>query len=180
MPKPILPALMGATLLTACGFIDFDTAEQFSNMSPLTADPGAVTVFLDLPNGLGILPGSGSVTFGANRTDTGESDFEMYTLQTIEADGMIGFRLDPADWPRFRGQQLRLQAWENTAPRATEGTFAVGGEPCGIGPGPLPDATASVLVQFASETTRRPLINDAPIAEVFDQLDLDVMPPCNG
>ena len=41
--------------LSACGFVDFDTV-QFSICHP-DGRPAAVTVFLDLPDGLGILPG---------------------------------------------------------------------------------------------------------------------------
>lgn len=167
-------------LMSACGFVDFDTVREFADLSPLTADPAQVTVFLDLPDGLGILPGSANVTFGADRSDTGESDREIYVLQTVEVDGLTGLRIAPGDWPKFRGQQLRLRAWEAEADRATQGTFAVGGEPCAFGPGPAPEATASVFLQLASGGERRPLIDDAPISSWFDPADLASLPSCGA
>ena len=178
MAKSPPSILCAAGVLSACGFVDFDTVREFSDLSPLTADPAAVTVFLDLPDGLGILPGSANVTFGADRSDTGETDREIYTLQTVEVDGLTGLRIAPNDWPKFRGQQVRLRAWEAEAPRATEGTFAVDGEPCAFGPGPAPEATASIFVQLASGDGRRPLIDNAPISSWFDATDLAALPPC--
>ncbi|WP_147126701.1 hypothetical protein [Shimia ponticola] len=178
MAKPIPSIVCALGLVSACGFVDFDTVREFADLSPLTADPAEVTVFLDLPQGLGILPGSANVTFGADRSDSGESDREIYILQTVEIDGLTGLRIDPVDWPKFRGQQLRLRAWEAEAPRATEGVFAVDGEPCAFGPGPAPTATASVFVQLASGDGRRPLIDNAPVSSWFSTADLAALPPC--
>lgn len=170
----------GAALLSGCAFIDFSTAERLADLSPLTTDPAGVAVFLDLPDGLGVIPGSAVLTFGATRSDTGEEDFMFYTLQDIETDDLRGFRIDPSDHPMFRGQQLRLRAWEAENPKATEGTFSVNGEFCTIGPGPLPDATASVLVQYVEGGALSPLFTDAPVSAVFDAAGTVAMPPCQG
>lgn len=175
-----LTAIMGAAALAGCGFVDFATLEEVTDLSPLTADPASVTVFLDLPDGLGILPGSANVTFGALRADTAQSDYEIYPLQTVETDGLTGLRIAPNDWPKFRGQQMRLRGWEADAPKSTEGTFAVDGEPCAIGPGPASGATASVYLQLASGQDRQPLINDAPLTSWFSTSDLANLPPCGG
>ncbi|MEL6700320.1 MAG: hypothetical protein AAFO58_01375 [Pseudomonadota bacterium] len=178
MIRPALTALALAGSLSACGFIDFETAEAVSDLSPLEADPSGVALFVDLPEGLSIQPGTAALAFGAARADTGQSDFVTYPLEELENEGLTGYRIAPSDLPRFRGQQMRLRIWEAEAPDATNGTFAVNAEPCTIGPGPAPQATASVMIQFQEGEALRPLIEDAPISRVFNAADVAAMPAC--
>mgnify|MGYP001801108867 CR=1 FL=1 len=180
MLRGLLLSLGLSFSLGACAFVDFRTAERLSQLSPLNTDPSGVAVYLDLPDGLQVLPGSAVLTFGAVRTDTGVEDFVYYTLEDIQADDLRGFRVAKEDHPMFRGQQLRLRAWEAAYPDATNGTFSVNAEFCTIDGGPAPGALASVFVQYEEGGTLNPLFIDAPVTRVFDASNIVTMPPCSG
>lgn len=155
--------------LAACGSVVPRTAAQLQGFSPLTVDPASLAAAIRMSDGLAIRPGGATLTFGAERKDTGETRMETYVLErTRDAEGREVFALSAADVDAFKAQQARIAAWKAQAPEATLGTFSVQAAPCPVGDGPATGATVSVDIRTDAEGGFVPLVVDAPVAGLLE------------
>lgn len=160
--------LLLALLCTGCTSFVPSTLLHVARVNPLTADPASYAVYLALPPGAGIVPGSATLTFSGTKSDDNTVSTETYVLQT---NGMR-YAINPADYTRMRTQQAMLLAWENGP--GVDGDMAIDLTPCRVGDGPAPDATVSIDIQLAADGPRMPLIRKAPVAK----LGVDSLPLC--
>ena len=156
-------------LLAACAHVSPKTVLSLANMSPLTADPEDIRAAADLPVGVDVAPDGAVLTFSAERSDTGESDAGVFTLQVLDtAQGLKLFQLAASD----RAEYLRLRdlfaRWEDEAAEATTGQFSIAIAACEVGTGPDEDATFSVFVTTREGGRFQPLITDAPIGDALE------------
>ncbi|SFJ65865.1 hypothetical protein [Jannaschia pohangensis] len=164
----LLPAL--ALILAGCGSLVPSTVLRASSLDPLTADPAVLAAYPVLPDGIGLVPGESRLILSGVRDDTGEENRQEYVL--IAQDG--GYRIDPRDHARLRGQQAALAEWK-TGP-GMEGSLSIFLAPCRIGDGPSADARYAVDVSFAADGERLPLLRDAPLSDLG--IDVEGMPDC--
>lgn len=169
-------ALTAALGLAACSAVVPSGAARLAALSPLDADPAAVSVALVLPEGIEVMPGSAKLSLGATRTDTGEAATGEFVLEAAAGDpsafgadaaALRTFRLSEPDVARMRAVQDRLRGWEAAGVK-TRGTLSVALGGCTLGAGPAPDARASVFLRTGAGGSYFPLLDGARIADLGD------------
>ncbi|MGR3467404.1 MAG: hypothetical protein ACU0CI_05945 [Shimia sp.] len=160
----------------ACGFINYDIVEDVIGVSPTEADPSQLLLFIETPPEM--QPRLNAVEVTTRRETTGEVDAASYAVQRVESETRAGWRIAPQDWARFRGQQVRAREWELDDGAAPQTSFDLSAEPCRIGAGPNPEATASVFIQYSTGQDPSVLFADAPIGSVFSARDIANFPQC--
>ncbi|WP_179378066.1 hypothetical protein [Jannaschia marina] len=170
--KSILFPLGIAALLQACASVVPGTALLASRLDPITADPADVAAFPVLPEGVGLLPGKSILVLSGVREDDGAEASETFVLAPWQG----GFRIDPADYERFRSQQALLRGWAEGP--GVDGTMTVTVGACIDGRGPDRDARYSVDVILEQGGPRLPLVREAPLTAVG--LDPATLPSCTG
>lgn len=166
-------------LLPGCMSIVPETALRLQGVDPLTADPGDISVALELPPGLEVLPGGVKLALSAEWPGHG-SVSGTWTLDASRdpAERWV-FRVAEADRAELRRVQSRALAWEEVDPDGTTGsvTVALGG--CRTVPFQrLDGARASVFLRLSPEEPVRPLFRDAPIAKLLSAEDIASLPVC--
>jgi hypothetical protein len=172
--------------LIACTEIPPATAARLAALSPMEADPAALSVAVAAPPGLRPVPGSAKLILTARRSDTGATETLALTLRESPASSVAPvedatiFSIAPADLAPMRHLQSRLHDWKATAPDATHGSLSVGIAACATGNGPVSDATASVWLRTDPKDDWMPLIREAPLADLIGADTLATIQPCKG
>jgi hypothetical protein len=167
-----------AVLVLGCTSVVPSSVVWLQQTSPLEADPSQIAARLTLPEGLGVLPGSASLTLSAMRKDTGETLSEVYPFDVQQSETAL-FRFSPKVAARLAQQQATLRAWDAEPDVEGNASLTVDIEPCRIGGGPTPEARVSVHVQLDEDTGFLPLIRNGPISAVAQASDIADMEPCN-
>lgn len=169
----LLPLLFGCTSLVPA------TALKLRNLDPLTADPAEISVALDLPEGLGVLPDSVVLTLSSRNADGDALDGTFNLAESLDAEGRRSYRVAPSDQAEMKGLQTQARTWEEADPDGTFGSLSIGLEGCRTLPAAdLTDARASVYFSLATDAPAMPLFLNAPIHQVLAAEDLAQLPPC--
>lgn len=170
---PLIPLLLGCASLVPA------TALKLRNLDPLTADPAEISVAVDLPEGLSILPESVVLTL-SSRNAEGQALDGAYTLtETRDSEGRRRFQIAPEDQAELRALQSGARAWEEADPDGTFGSISIALEGCRTGSdATFADARASVYISLAPDVPAMPLFRNAPLSQVFAAEDLAVLPLC--
>lgn len=171
--------LIFAGFLAGCASVVPDTALRLGRMNPLTADPGAISVAVKLSDGLGVLPGSVKLRLSALTADD-RTISKDWTLEALEApDTGWLFRIAEEDLSDVRRTQRQIAAWEKADPEATQGSISVSLGGCRTAfDTDVDEARASVDVRFSKDGPLRPLVRNAPIAEVLGPEQMARLPLC--
>lgn len=171
--------LLSSVLLAGCTSLAPGAALWLNDVDPLSADPSEITVALDLPEGLGVLPDSVKLHLEARHEDQGEVA-GTWTLEVLEEpDARWLFRMAEADWTEVQRVQQQARAWESSDPDRTTGSLSVAVGGCRTDDTTdLSDARASVSMSLASESPPRPIFQNAPIAQVLSQDEIAALPAC--
>ena len=167
--------LFGAVLaLAGCSDIPVATALRLAALDPLSADPAGMAVALDLPEGVGIAPGSAELALRARAADGAE----IAGRYGLEATGDGVWRVRAGDRDRLRADQARAAAWERADPAGTEGQFSVTLAPCRDGAGDIGGERVSAALQLEPGGPFLPLLRDVPVAELTGAAGLPDLPDC--
>ena len=166
-------------ICAGCASVVPSTVARLDGVSPLTMDPAAISVALELPAGVGVAPGGAQLYLGAVRSDTGAETGTRAAMarQDHPELGQV-YTVAPDDAAALRAEQDRISAWRAEAPEDTVGTLSVTLAPCRSGAAPAPDATASVALQFDPQEPFRPLLRDVPLDRVTEAAPIASWPPC--
>ena len=169
--KPLitLPCLA----LCACGAVNPVTALRLATLDPLTADPGAFIVRLDLPDGVGIEDGGATLSMQATRgADTRGGTFDI--VETVPGSDI--WRIAPDQLDALHSAQSTIAAWEAEAPDETTGSLSVDVRPCQLGDGPAETATLSVFLQLEPGGPFAPLLSEVAVRDLTDGA---MLPACD-
>lgn len=169
--KRIASFLIALSLSSCTAFVP-NTLLQAQRLSPLTADPAAVALRLELPDGLGVTPDSARIILAL--TDQGVTRQEEFILN--ERAGVFSVAADDIA-PMRQFQQDSLAAKE-TRPDDVKGSLSLTLGPCRIGNGPTPNAPVSAGLRMEPDGDFLPLINNGPISAVVTTTDIATWPPC--
>lgn len=166
-----------ALLLSGCAYMPLGTAARLAAFNPLMADAGGLVVTLDLPDGVGLVPGSETLKLEAERQASGETSQGTYVLDRLLHDGALAYRIAPADLDRFRAQQALVRRWEEADPDDTRGSLSLSLEPCLIGDGPARRASLSAGISIPDQTRPMPLFQGVPVRRLLPNGTSD-LPAC--
>lgn len=172
MTRHILIAL--SLSLTACAAVVPTTALQLMALSPLTADPEGLAVQIDLPETVGVQPGSATMTI--TNTYLGETDT---FVSVLERQGTV-YRIAAEDIAPLRALQAKIRERETTAPDDNSGSLSIFAQPCLKSDLASPDDEVSVAVQAAQDGPFLPLIRKQPLSALFGEIDLTDFPLCEA
>ena len=147
-------------LLVGCAIADPRGLIALARLDPLSADPGAMTVRLDLPEGLRVR--GAALAIEARRGEVSEGAVAAI-LQG--PDGL--WRVSEADLPAWRAAAARIRAWEAADPDGTSGSLTVSVTGCAEGAGPAPDARVSAALSPAPGAPFAPILTRAPVSAVL-------------
>lgn len=160
--------------LAGCSDIPIATVLRLAALDPLSADPAGMAVALDLPDGVGIAPGSAELTLRAQAADGAEIS-GRYGLEATEG-GVWHVR--DGDRARLRADQARAAAWETADPAGTVGQFSVMLSPCQTGGGDIGRGRLSAALQLEPGGPFLPLLRNVPVAELTEGVLLPDLPRC--
>lgn len=169
----ILALIVG---LAGCVSLNPVTLVRLATVNPIEADPGAIAVQLVLPEGIGVAEGTAAMTISARFAETEEGLDERFELENT---GDV-WRVARADQDALRALQRRVTLEEEADPDNASGSFAVGFEPCIWGNGPSADARFSIAIQLDEGGGFLPLINNARIADLYDDDDIAAVGSCEA
>lgn len=180
--KLIAPlALIG--LLSACASLVPSTLYQLQALDPLTADPAAIEVMLELPPGLEVAPNSAILTLQAEGPSGKLDEGFVLVSRPIEAEETLSstdiFRLAQADIDRMKQTQAEIARMKQADNGKTRGSLSVALGGCGVGNGPSPDARASVFIRTEPGASFLPLIKDVNVRQLIGPDLFDAIRPCN-
>ncbi|MDU8942624.1 hypothetical protein [Ovoidimarina sediminis] len=160
--------------VAACGSVDLATMAGLRGISPLDADPAAILVRAELPDGIALLPEGTFLELGAERPGgaVAEGRFALVPDPAVPD----GWRIDPGEVAELRALQAEIRGMKAAAPGATVGTLAVRTAPCGAAV--APDDTLSVWLRLMPDAPLRPMLRDVPVADVLEEIGLSALPPC--
>ncbi len=170
-----LTITFSALCLAACTAMVPSTALQLMSLSPLTADPAALAVRIDLPKTIGIQPDSAKLTLSNTYRD--EIAAHTYTLDR-PGDASL-FRIAPKDVAGLRDLQTKIRAQEDTAPQENSGSLSVTASPCLKSDFASLDDRVSVSIRTAPDGAFLPLFRDQPLSKLFGPTDLSALPLCD-
>ena len=168
----ITRSLAALLLMSGCGAILPGAAARLSGLSPLTADPAGMAIAVDLPEGLGLRPGSAVLGFSVTRED------EVAAREFILTGGAAeGFSVAAGDLEPFREVQALAQAWKAADPEGTTGSLSLTFGPCLTG-ALAPEARVSARIRLEQDEPFLPLLRPQRVSEFAEALALDTIPPC--
>ncbi|APX12883.1 hypothetical protein [Tateyamaria omphalii] len=174
MKEIVLAALLVVAMgVGACSTVVPSTLYQMRGLDPLSADPSDIALRVDLPESLGLLPGSGRLELQARRAD-GSELFGSYPVI------MVGdvLQVAPAAHADLRALQAEIRAWRAADPDGVKGSLSVDFDPCGD-TADIPDtARVSVDIRLAAGGAFLPLLRDAPLAEALEMAALEELKIC--
>lgn len=171
--------LLVVLLLAGCGSVVPRTAMMLNAMNPLTTDPAALAVSVDLPPGLGII--DDSVTFGvdASNPDRGIRTGQWVLFEDRDVEYRPQYRFSDEDAEGLRGLQRELAVWEAEDPQGTQGSFSVNVGVCRDVPAEaLADARGSLFISMDPDQPPMPLVRNGPINRLVNTDTLEALPPC--
>jgi hypothetical protein len=167
-----LTTLPAALLIAGCAALVPDTVRQLNGISPLSADPAAISAAIDLPAGITIPEGGATLFLGATRSDTGEEIGEGFALVSeTDGSGRMMYAIAPADHAPLRALQADIAEWKAQSPEATKGTLSVAIAACSTGGRPARDATVSVFVSLEERGPLLPILRQAPVRAILAEPD---------
>ena len=175
---PIASAL--ALTLAGCTSVVLPTVALLQAKSPLEADPEAIEMAVDMPDGARVPTDGAWFEVKAHNTILDESVSHKYTMQQrTSSDGRTLFRVHPDDLAGLRIIQAKVMKWERETPDESSGSFSVGVIACEFDGGPPPDATFSVAIRTEVDGTFIPLIRNTKVSKLIDALQAhpDFDPP---
>jgi hypothetical protein len=164
-------------LVAGCSSLVPATVVRLAALSPMNADPGQFEVALDLPDGVGIVPGSAVLSFEARERPDAPPQVGAVVLQRLERMPPV-WRIHPSDLEDMRAFQAQALAWEMADPVAASGSLSVYLEPCRSGGGPAPDARLSILLRTEVDGPFRPLVRDARLRDFAEDGAIASLPEC--
>lgn len=175
----MLRSLLLVGVLSGCTSMVPGNALWLSQLDPLSADPGDITVALELPAGLGVLPDSVQLSLSAKRTGHGSVGGSWVLAEARDPLDRRVYRVASQDLTELRTVQMQAQAWEEVDPGGTTGSLslALGGRRT-VPAAQLAGARGSVFLGLAQDQPPRALFRDAPVAEVLSAEDLAALPIC--
>ena len=172
-------SILSLILLAGCSGMVPGTALLLSNTDPLTADPGQISVALDLPEGLGVLPESVKLGLEATRSGVGDVGGVWTLEQARDGEGRDVFRVPEEDREALRQVQRQARVWNDEDPDGTQGALSLSIGGCRTVPAEqLRGARASAFIQLREDGPARPLFLNAPISQVLSSEQVLALPPC--
>ena len=166
------PCLAAAALLTACGAVSLGTLTRLSALSPLTADPADMAVAVDLPEGVGIRPGSARLTFEVTRGAESVS-----RVMVLAGAPETGLSVAPEDLAPLAEAQALARDWKAVDPDGTSGILSLTFDPCRDGD-LAAEATVSAAIRLEEDGPFLPLLRGVSVAEVSGLPDPADLPEC--
>lgn len=168
----LLPLL--ACLAPACA-----TAQE-APLSPLETDPSEMVFFMALPPELAPVPASAELLFVAERTDTGATLSESFTLKPEAVAGDVyRFGFAKEDLDRFRTTQATALKWSRNHADVSTGRLTSSLRACAIGAAqPETRAGFSVALSKRDRPKEMQLIAAAEVQSLLEAEGLDQFPPC--
>ncbi|KIC49514.1 hypothetical protein [Tateyamaria sp. ANG-S1] len=165
--------LLMAMGLGACSTVVPATLYQMRGLDPLSADPADIALRVDLPEGLGLLPGSGSLRLRATDADGAE----MVGSYPITMVGDV-LQVEPASHADLRALQAEIRARKAADPDGVTGSLSIDFEPCSE-TADIPDrVVVSVDIRLAADGPFLPLLRDAPLADALEMAALEELTLC--
>ena len=169
--KDVLLAL--SICLGACTSIVPSTLLHLRGLDPLSADPSDIALQVDLPDGMALLSGSGTLDLQAVRSDGTETSGSF----PIEMAGGV-LQVAPAAHADLRSLQAEIRGWKAADPDGTKGSLSVDFEPCRLG-ATLPETgNVSIYIRLATDGPFLPLVKGAPIDKALESVAQDPLKPC--
>ncbi|MBY5933780.1 hypothetical protein KUV51_12285 [Tateyamaria omphalii] len=165
--------LLVAMGLGACSTVVPATLYQMRGLDPLSADPADIALRVDLPEGLGLLPGSGRLQLRATDADGSE----MVGSYPITMVGDV-LQVEPASHADLRALQAEIRARKAADPEGVTGSLSVDFEPCSDMAALPEDARVSVDIRLAADAAFLPLLRDAPLADALEMAALEELTLC--
>jgi len=163
--------LLSLATLASCTSFNPITLARLAMLDPLEVDPGNIAVSLDLPEGLGVLPGGAALEVGVSNTVSGEAQSSQFTLAQNGTDRGNVFRIAEADLQRMRAFQTRARDWKARYGEDAEGSLSLGLEICRAGAGPARDATLSAQISLDGGGSFLPLMRPTSVETITNQPD---------
>ena len=164
---------------SACSYLDMSTAAQLNALNPLEADPADFSVYLDVPEAVGIPSGSARLGFEGTRSDTGESLSGEFTLHELPLpDGTRVYRIADADLAPMRTLQANMKKWKEEAGRKASGSISFWLQACLASETLDPDAPINVDLTLQKDGQRMPLITGLPISKFLERTESGNFLPC--
>ena len=165
--------LLVAMGIGACSTVVPATLYQMRGLDPLTADPADIALRVDLPEGLGLLPGSGTLELRAMDTD-GAVWFGRFPIT------MVGdvLQVAPEVHADLRALQAEIRARKAEDPDSISGSLGVDFEPCSDTADIPETARVSVDIRLAADAAFLPLLRDAPLADALEMAALEELTLC--
>ncbi|MEO1238697.1 MAG: hypothetical protein AAFW64_03360 [Pseudomonadota bacterium] len=148
-------------------------------MNPLTGDPAAMAVSVDLPPGLGIIDDSVIFTVETTNPERGMRMGQWVLFEDRDIENRPRYRLSAEDADAFRDLQSDIAQWEAEDPESTKGSFSVNVAVCRSAPAEtLANARGSIFISMAPDAPPLPLIRNGPVTQLVDTETLEALPPC--
>ncbi|WP_147110098.1 hypothetical protein [Tateyamaria sp. syn59] len=165
--------LLVAMGVGACSTVVPSTLYQMRGLDPLSADPADIALRVDLPEGFGLLPGSGRLELRATDTD-GVEFFGSYPIT------MVGdvLQVAPASHADLRALQAEIGARKEADPDGISGSLGVDFEPCSDLADIPETARVSVDIRLAADAAFLPLLRDAPLVDALEMAALEELTLC--
>ena len=157
--------LLALAALAGCASFNPITLARLAMLDPLSVDPGDIAVSLDLPEGLGILPGGAVLEMGIANKVSGESQHDQFTLAQSGTDGGV-FRVGEADLERMRAWQALARDWKAQYGDDAEGSLSLWLEICRAGRGPARGARVSAQISLDGGGAFLPLMPPTPVEAI--------------
>ena len=171
-------SILCAVGLASCTSVVPSTVSQLNRLSPVEADPSGFTIFVDLPEGLGIMEDSAMLVFGAERIGRVERVEGFFTLERGQVGEAETFRVAEEDLDRFRELQRQIGVWQAEDADGTKGSLSIGVGGCLIGEGPAPESRLAISMTVEEGGPVLPLIRPTAVERVLDVLNVEDLPPC--
>lgn len=171
--------LLVILLLAGCGSVVPRTAMMLNAMNPLTTDPAALAVSVDLPPGLGIIDDSVTFSVDASNPDRGIRTGQWVLFEDRDLENRPQYRFSDEDAADLRGLQSELAVWEAEDPDGTRGSFSVRVGICRDVPvDALVNARGSLYISMDPKRPPMPLVRNGPINRLVNTDTLEALPPC--
>ncbi|MEO0917319.1 MAG: hypothetical protein AAFY31_10120 [Pseudomonadota bacterium] len=166
-------------LLLGCASLDPGTARQLAGLDPLTADPQDFVVSVDLPNGIGLQPGSVVLSLQARSAASGQTGGEWSLDRVNTVDGLVSYRVAPGDLPDLQAVQSMAAKWEAEDPDGTDGSLSLSVGPCRLPNVTLDkDLSVSAFLTLETDGPMLPVLRDVSVRRFLSGEALRNLPEC--
>ena len=176
MVRFLLP-LGVAAILSGCAGVDPAGLRAAAALSPLDADPAALSLRVEATPGYGLHPESARLRLAVSAPAGPGVDVVVTLHQRAAGSGGIRLGVAPRDLPRLAAAQARGRALKALHGRAAVGTLSLSAAPCRTA-----QATgagfATVWLRTAPDAPGVPLLRDVPIAALAPGGTVAALPAC--